>query len=353
MDQRIERLAKIIVNHSIEAKKGEKVLIESCTEAAPFILELYKQILLKGAIPITKITLPGMAYVYYKNATYEQLRHFPEANMYEMKKIDCWIGISCSSNLKELSNIEPKKLTLRSKITRPITNERLKKKWVVVAFPTNAFAQEADMSLEEFENFVYGACIQDWNRVKARLEKIRKVLQKAEKIRVVADDTDLTFSNKGRIWVSDFGKNNMPGGEIFTAPVETSVEGYIKFDIPAISGGKELTGVFFEFKKGKIVKATAEKNQDYLHALLKTDKGSSYLGECGIGCNYSIKRHVKHILFDEKIGGTVHFAIGSAYEECNGKNKSAIHLDFIKDLRKNGKIYADGKLIQNKGKFLI
>ena len=337
----------------MQVKKRDKVIIDASAEATPLILELYKQIIMKGAYPITKIELPGMSYSYFKNATKEQLKHFPEIAYYEMKKADAWVGILSAQNLKELSRIDPKKITLRGKITKKIQDERLKKKWVIVAYPTASLAQEAEMSLFEFEDFVYKACVQDWNKIGRSMEKIRKRLQKAKTIRIVAEDTDVTFSNKGRKWVIDNGTNNMPGGEIFTAPVETSVEGHIKFDFPAISAGKELQGVYFEFSKGKIVKATAEKNQDYLKELVKTDKGSSYLGECGIGYNYNIKRCVKQILFDEKIGGTIHLAMGAAYKECNGVNKSSIHLDFIKDMRKDGKLYADGKLIQKNGKFLI
>lgn len=353
MDQRIQKLAKILVEHSVRVKKGETIMISASSEASPLILELHKQIILKGAYPVTKIDIPGMAYQYFKNSSAEQLRHFPKNSLYEIERIDGWVGIISTKNLRELSRIDPKKISARSRVVHPVHKERLKKKWVLVAYPTASFAQEAEMSVVEFEDFLYGACIQDWKKIGRRMEKLRKVLQKAEEIRVIAKDTDICFSNKGRIWLVDNGINNMPGGEIFTAPVETTVEGHIKFDIPRFSAGKELAGVYFEFKKGKIVKATAEKNQDYLHTLLNTDKGSSYIGECGIGTNYNIKRYTKEILFDEKIGGTVHFAIGSAYKECNGKNESAVHLDLIKDLRKGGKIYADGKLIQSKGKFVI
>ncbi len=353
MDPRIQKLARILVEHSVRVKKGESIMISASSEASPLILELYRQIVQKGAYPITKIDVPGISYQYFKNASTEQLKHLPEIAIYEIKQMDGWIGIGAARNLRELSNIDPKKISLRGKTVHPVHKERLKKKWVIVHYPTAAFAQEAEMSLVEYEDFVYGACIQDWKKIGRKMEKLRRVLQKAEEIRVVGKDTDISFSNKGRVWIIDDGAFNMPGGEIFTAPVETTVEGHIKFDIPAVSTGKELQGVYFEFRKGKIVKATAEKNQDYLHALLNTDKGSSYIGECGIGTNYNIRRHVKQILFDEKIGGTVHFAIGSAYKECRGKNESAVHLDFIKDLRKGGKIYADGKIIQNKGKFVI
>jgi len=353
MDPRIQKLARILVEHSVRVKKGERIMISASSEAAPLILELYKQVIMKGAYPITKIDIPGISYQYFKNASTEQLKHLPEIAIYEMKLMDGWIGIGASKNLRELSKIDPKKISLRGKATHPVHEERLKKKWVIVDYPTAAFAQDAGMSLVEFEDFLYGACIQDWKVIGKKMEKLRKVLQKAEHIRVVGKDTDISFSNKGRRWVVDCGLNNMPGGEIFTAPVETSVDGHIKFDIPSISAGKELVGVYLEFTKGKMVKATAEKNQDYLHALINTDKGSKYLGECGIGTNFNIKDSIRQILFDEKIGGTVHFAIGAAYPECNGKNKSAVHLDFIKDLRKEGKIYADGRVIQNKGKFVI
>ncbi len=352
-DPRIEKAAKLLIEHSVMVKKGENIMIDASAEAAPLVLELYKQIIQKGAFPVSRIGLYGMSYNYFKYASDEQIKNFPQLSLDEMKKMDGWIGISSASNLRELSNIDPKKLSMRGKVTRPISDERLKKKWVLFAYPTAAFAQEAEMALTEFEDFVYGACLQDWKKIGTTMEKLKKVLEKAKEIRVVAKDTDLRYSTKGRKWIIDDGTHNMPGGEIFSAPVEGTVDGHIKFDIPAVSAGKELVGVYFEFKKGKMVKATAEKNQDYLHALLDTDEGAKIFGESGIGTNYNIKNSVKQILFDEKIGGTVHFAIGSAYEECNGKNKSAVHLDFIRDLRKGGKMYADGKLIQENGKFLI
>ncbi len=352
-DPRVVQSAKLLIEHSVKVKKGENILIDASAEAAPLVLELYKQIIQKGAFPISRIGLYGMSYNYFKYATEEQMKTFPQLSMDEMGKVDGWIGISSASNLRELSTIDPKKIAMRGKVTRPISDVRLKKKWVLFAYPTPAFAQEAEMSLTEFEDFVYSACLQDWKKIGAKMQRLKKVLERAKEIRVVAKDTDLRYSTKGRVWIIDDGTHNMPGGEIFSAPVESSIEGRIKFDIPAVSAGKELVGVSFEFRKGKMVKATAEKNQDFLHALIATDAGAKMFGECGIGTNYHIQNSVKQILFDEKIGGTVHFAIGSAYEECKGFNKSAVHLDFICDLRKGGKMYADGKLIQENGKFLI
>jgi aminopeptidase len=209
------------------------------------------------------------------------------------------------------------------------------------------------MSLEEFEDFAFDAMLIDYKKLSKQEEKIKKILDKGSKVRIIGKDTDISFSIKGRVGVKCAGERNIPDGEVMTAPVEKSTEGHIAYSYPAIYGGKEVSGVKLWFKKGKVVKATAEKNEKYLHAMLKTDKGASYLGELGIGMNYGIKRFIKQILFDEKIGGTIHLALGSAYKECKGTNESALHWDMILDLKKGGKLIVDGKVIQKNGKLLI
>lgn len=353
VDERIKKTADLLVNYSTGVRRKDRVQIVCEYEAKDLALEVYRLVLKKGAYPVVHLGLPKASYVYYRYASDAQLRHFPEIAMYEMKKTDVVIYLASPRNTRELSNISPKKISTRAKVIEPITKERLKKRWVIFDFPTDALAQEADMSLEEFEDFVFNATLVDWRKMSIRMQKLAKLLNRSDEVRIIGEDTDISMSIKGRKAIVADGKYNVPDGEVFTAPVENSVNGYISYEFPAIYAGREVDGIRLEFKNGKCIKASAKKNEKFLKQILKTDKGSRYLGEFGIGCNYNIKRFVKNILFDEKQGKTIHLALGNAYEECRGKNKSAIHWDMIKDMRKGGKIIVDGKLIQRNGKFLI
>lgn len=354
VDPRIKKIANMLVNYSAGVKKGEYVQIISAYLAKDLALECFKLVLKKGAYPNVKMDLPGSTYAYYKLASQEQLKHFPEIAWYEIRKTDAVIYIAAEENTRELTTVSPKKMTSRSRTVEKISRYRIDNtKWVIFEYPTNALAQEADMSLEEIENFVFNSCIQNWKALTKKYEKLKKILDEGSVVRIKGKDTDLTFSIKDRKAINSAGTHNMPDGEVFTAPVETSVNGYIHFTYPAIYGGREVSGVVLEFKDGKVVKAKAKKNENFLRHMIDTDKWSSYLGEFGIGTNYKIKRFIKNILFDEKIGGTIHLALGSSYKECNGTIKSAIHWDMIKDLKRGGEIWVDEKLIQKNGKFLI
>ena len=273
--------------------------------------------------------------------------------MYEAKYTDAFFTIGAPSNTRELTSVDPKKIAFRSKLTDPISEEILKKRWVIFYYPTNAQAQEADMSLDEFEDFVYSASIQDWGKIAKSEDKLKKILDKGKEVRILGKNTDLKFSITGREGVKGDGKNNMPCGEVFIAPEEKSTEGYIEFSFSAIRSGREVNGIKLKFKNGKVTEATATKGEKYLKECLEMDAGAKYLGEFGIGFNQNIQRFVKNILFDEKIAGTIHLALGRAYEEGGGKNESALHWDMIKDLREEGKIIIDGKVVQEKGKFLV
>lgn len=351
-DLRIKRLANILVNYSVDIKKGDVVQINSAPEARHLVLEVYKLILKKGANAVLNIALDGVSYTYLKYASKEQLKKFPKIAMYEAKNTDAVISIGAEHNTKELTNTNPEKISIRNKVTKPITDVTLRKdNWVGCEFPTNALAQDADMSLEEFEDFVYSACNIDWKRESRKQDKLKKILDKGSNVKIVAKDTDISFSIKRRQGIKCDGKRNMPDGEVFIAPVEKSVNGYIKYSYPAIYAGREVDGIYLEFKNGAVVKAKAEKGEAFLKQIIKTDKGSKYLGEFGIGLNYKIKKFVKQILFDEKIGGTIHLALGMAYKEGGGRNKSAIHWDMIKDLHRGGAFYIDGRCIQKNGKF--
>ena len=352
VDIRIKKLAEILVNYSIKIKKGDLIELNFGIDAKKLALEVYKLILKKQAYPVVHTGVPGFSYAYYQNASKEQLSNFPKLAMIETRMINGSITIGGEYNTKELSNVDPKKISLRRKVTKKISDEHIKKNnWVICEFPTNALAQDAEMSLEEFENFVYDSCIQDWKKESKKQDKLKRILDKGEQVRIVGLDTDITFSIKGRQGIKCDGTRNIPDGEVFCAPVDDSAEGHIKYTFPAIYGGREVDGVSLRFHKGRVIEAKAEKGEKFLKEMIATDKGSCRLGEFGIGVNYKIKKFIKQILFDEKIGGTIHLALGMAYPEGGGKNKSAIHWDMIKDLRKGGSIYIDGKCIQKNGKF--
>lgn len=351
-DPRISRLAKTLVNYSAKVKKGEAVLISAEAGAKPLVLETYREVLKAGAHPRVEINFDELREIFLSTATPNHLKHFPKISMYEAKNIDAAIYIIAPTNTRNLSSASPIKMTERAKVTRPISEQIMNKvRWVVVNYPTPALAQEADMSLEEYEDFVFKATNIDWKKVDRDQTRLKKRLDRGREVRIVGKDTDLTMSVKGRKWIKGNGEFNMPDGEMFTAPVENSVNGRIWFEFPAIHRGREVTGVRLEFEKGRVIKASADKNEKYLKQILDTDPGARRVGELGIGTNYGIRKFTKDILFDEKIGGTVHIAVGRSYPECGGKNKSAIHWDIIKDLRSKGSaLYLDGKPILKNGK---
>ena len=353
MDPRIKKVAEILVDYSTSVKKGEYVQILTDPAARELAVEVYKQVILKGAYPKIHISFPGTSYLYYKHASEEQLAHFPDVAMDELKKTRAFIYIGAPENSRELTNIDPKRISLRQKTMQPYQAYRVKNtKWVIFYYPTPSMAQDAGMSTEEFEDFVYKASIQDWKAESRRQEKLKAVIDKGKAVRIVGKDTDITFSIEGRKGLKCDGKYNMPDGEVFTGPVEDSTNGRIAFSFPSIYAGQEVDGIKLEFKDGKVVKASATKNEALLQQLLKTDDGSMILGEFGIGVNNFIQKHVKNILFDEKIGGTIHLALGSGYPESGSKNNSGIHWDIVKDLRPGGAVYVDGKIIQKDGKFI-
>lgn len=357
MDPRIKQFAKILVDYSINVKKGENIMIDTASLAEDLVLELYKKIIQKGAYPITNIGLPGMNKIYFENASEEQLKHFPELMWHKVKHSQGEIGIHAPHDTRELKNINPRKIAMRSKVTKKITyyivNEKRKIRRCTTSIPTKALAKEAGMSLKEYTNFFFGAVNQDWTKESKRLKKIHSLFKNANIIHIKAPGTNIQMSVKNRPLIIDDGKENMPGGEMFYAPIKESVDGYIKFTYPAIEEGNEVRGIKLKFKDGKVAKASATKNEKFLKTMINLDKGSKYVGELGIGCNTKIDRFTKDLLFDEKIGGTIHLALGMSYKECKGDNKSALHWDIVCDLRKNGRIIVDGKTIQKNGKWIF
>jgi aminopeptidase len=352
MDLRTQKLAKLVVKYSVFVKPDENVVISGSSEAQDFIIALYKEVLLAGGHPILRVNLPGLTPFFYKYAKEHQIKKFPEIFDYTVKNAQKYIGIDTESNTRELTNADSKKMTERAKVTHPISdyivNQKDKIRRCTVGFPCQALAQEAEMSLTEYEHFVFSSCLQDWEKIGKKMDKILTKFKKGHRVHLIGENVNLKMEVHGSLAASDKGEENMPGGEIFMAPVRESLEGWIKFDYPAIRDGKEVTDVSLVFKKGKVTEAKASKNQDFLIEMLKTDANSSYVGELGIGCNPKINRFTKNLLFDEKINGTIHLALGMAYKENGGGNDSAIHWDIVKDMKK-GKIILDGKVIQENG----
>lgn len=363
-DPRIEKYADVLLNYCIKLKKDQLVCLRGTLLAEPLILELYKAALLKGAHPFTRILLQGLEEIYFKYSSESQLKYITPIQKYELNNSDALIAIMSDFNTKELTGIDPKKQAVAQKAARPLMQKTMRRAaqgkyaWVGCLYPTNAAAQDAGMSLSDYENFVFKACLLDkkdpvaeWKKISKYNARLIRYLSRKSEIRIVAPDTDLTYKVKGRKWINCDGKNNFPDGEVFTAPWENSASGYIRFTFPAVYHGHEVEDVRIEFKNGKAVKATAAKGENFLNAMLDMDRGSRYLGEVAIGTNYGIKNFSKNILFDEKIGGTVHMALGMAYPETGGKNTSGLHWDMICDLRKEGALYADGQLFFKNGKF--
>jgi aminopeptidase len=354
MDNRTKKLAEMLVNYSIRAKRGEVVLIRGNELCKPLAIAVYEAVVRAGAHPRMSIGFDECTELFYKHAGPDQLQFFPQINLFEAKHVDCLVSIISPSNLKSLSHVDPKKSVARARVLKPVNEWIMSKvRWVLVNYPVQALAQEAEMSLSEYEDFAYHACLQDWPKRVKEMSRIAKIFERGSEVLIQGKDTDLKLRIKGRKFLIGRGDFNMPDGEIFTGPIEDSAEGKIFYEFPAIHGGREVTGVRLWFEKGKVVKASATKNQEYLISMLDSDSGSRKLGELGIGLNYQIQQFCKDILFDEKIGGTIHLALGRSYPETGGKNQSAIHWDMIKDLRKGGSLHLDGKLIQKNGKYLV
>ncbi len=364
-DQRLEKLAEVLVSYSTEVKKGDKVAISAEDAALPFVKAVARAAVKKGALVEYYIDLPDVDAELLKNGTEEQYAR-PNIRFGACASSDVWISAWGSENTKTMQSVPPERLKerrLANKENRKIYSSRMgsgELRWCGTQFPTNGDAQNAGMSLEEYEDFVYAAGflnevdpVAKWKEMAAWQERWVQWLDGKKELHILSEDTDIRVKVEGRKWINCCGQENFPDGEIFTSPVEDGVDGYITFSYPSILNGHEFEKVRLTVEKGRITEACcadAEKNETLL-SYIDTDEGSRYFGEVAIGTNYGIQRHTKNILFDEKIGGSMHMAIGEAFPEAGGKNTSAIHWDMINDMTKEGKIYADGILFYVNGKF--
>lgn len=365
-DQRVEKLADLLVNYSVGIKPGDKVMLEGNELARPLILEIYRKVLQAGGFLFPYIEMTGMDEIFFKNASEAQLRYIHEPYRVMVDQYDADFYILSDSNTRRLSGVKPAQIVKYKQAHQEVRDHfydraaRGEMRWVYTLFPTQAHAQDAEMSYEEYCDFVYNACMPDqddpvgyWRRFSSRQAEIITWLAGKKQVHVTARDTDLTLSIEGRPFINCDCHINVPDGEIFCGPVENSIDGQVYFSYPAIFLGHEVTGVRLWFEHGKVVKATAEKNEEFLLATLDTDEGARYVGEFAFGTNEGINRFTGEILFDEKIGGSFHMALGSSYPESGGLNKSAIHWDMICDLRAGGEITVDGQTLNKDGRFVV
>lgn len=358
-DVRVIRLAQVLVRYSVRARPREVIAVDASAEAESLVLAVYEELLKAGAYPLVRMSPRGASEVFFACARKHHLDEIAPYQWAIVRHLHGSIYVDASSNTRALSAVDPRKQARVSRTTKPLRELLMKKKWCLTLFPTQAYAQDAEMSLSDFEDFVYGATFADrddavaeWKTFARRQAGLIQRLREAKQIRIVGPDTDLTLSVQGRRFINSAGTHNMPCGEIFTGPVEDSAEGHIRFDYPVCHAGREIDGIRLVFRKGRVVEASATKNEPFLLTMLDMDPGARRLGELGIGTNYRIQRFIKNILFDEKIGGSVHLALGQSYKETGGKNKSALHWDMIKDLRRGGALYVDGKVFQKDGRFV-
>jgi aminopeptidase len=366
MDIRLARMARLLVDYSVDVQPGERVAILSSPPAADLVREVYARVLERGGYPFVSLHLSGLEEILFRTANDAQLAFVDPVHQLVYEEYEALIRIRALENTRELSGVDPGRQRLRNQALRPWMQRFMERgasgelKWNSTLFPTPAAAQEADMSTRDYENFVYGACFCDredpvaaWQRVHAEQERVVQWLKGRDRVKVIGPNADLTLSIKDRVFINSDGHHNMPSGEVFTGPVEDSVNGWVRFTYPAIYGGREVEGVELTFEAGKVIKASAKKNEAYLLQMLDTDEGSRYLGEFAIGTNFGIQKFTKNILFDEKIGGSFHMALGAGYPDTGSRNQSAIHWDLICDMRDGGEIWADAELLYKGGAFVI
>jgi aminopeptidase len=364
-DPRLARLADVLVGYSTSVRPGDLVLISSTTLAGDLVREVYERVLAAGGHPATRIAVEGVTESLLELGSEAQLGWENPVRRLELEQIDVYVAILAEWNTRSLSKVDPGRQALmnrageelrRINLTRAAAGEL---RWVLTAIPTQAAAQDAGLSLAEYEDFVYragflddGDPVERWKSFAGRLRSLASFLGGCRELRVIAEGTDLRLGIEGRTWDPSSGHENFPDGEVFTAPLETSVEGTIHFTYPGVFQRREVHDVRLRFEGGEVVEATAARGEDFLRRMVWMDEGSKRVGEFAFGLNDAVDTFTKNILFDEKIGGTVHLALGESYPETGGVNRSALHWDLICDLRGGSEVFADGELVYRDGAFL-
>jgi aminopeptidase len=364
-DARVQRLAEVLVDYSTAVRPGDLVIVDTSPPAASLVRALYRKVLEAGGHPYLRIDLDGELETLLKDGSDAQLDWVNPTLFEQAQRADVEIAVEADSNTRRLSGVDPARQARRARAREKLRERYFERaaagdlRRVVTLYPTSANAQDAEMSLGEYEDFVYGAGFLDrddpgsaWRSFGEQLERTASWLGEKQELRIVAEDTDLTVGVAGRTWVASDGKENFPDGEVFTGPIETSVEGTIKFTFPAMMRGRQADGVRLRFEGGEVVEATADRGQEFLREMIAMDDGARRVGEFAFGLNEGVTEFTGHTLFDEKIGGTCHLALGRSYPETGGVNLSALHWDLVCDLRAGGEVYADGELVYRDGRFL-
>lgn len=367
-DTRIQKFAQILVDHSTGVKQGDRVAVTSSTAAVPLVRELYAHILMRGAHPHFLLDFPGQEEIFFEYADDDQINFVPLFHKMAFEEFDVLIKIRADENTRALAGVDPIRQASRQKTIFSLLQAQLSRgadkslRWVSTLYPTNAYAMEAGMGLGEYEDFVYRAMHADegtrnpiahWQAVKTDQQRIIERIEGHDLVELRGPNVDLKLSIKGRTFNNACGEHNLPDGEIYTGPVENSATGWVNYTYPAMYQGRIVDGVKLKFNEGQVVEASASENEDFLLKMLETDAGARYIGEFAIGTNFEIDRFTKSILFDEKIGGTFHMALGAGYPETGSQNKSDIHWDMICDMRKDSEILVDGEVVYRNGEFLV
>lgn len=356
---RVEFLAKNLINYSVRLQKGEKLLIEGNDLCKDLVIELIKQAYKVGGYPFVNFSDTIIKKELLKNTSKEHIELMTKYMLPVMQDMDAYIGISATNNKYELNNVKIENKNLYSKYySKPVhTDARVKTtKWCILNYPTKGYAQEANMSLEEFEDFYFNVCNLDYSKMNKAMDSLKNLMEKTDRVRIIAKDTDLSFSIKNIPAIKCAGEMNIPDGEVYTAPVKGSVNGYIHYNTPTMYNGVRFNNVKLYFENGKIIKCSADEHQKELEDIFNIDDGARFVGEFAIGVNPYITKPMLDILFDEKITGSIHFTPGASYDDAFNGNKSAVHWDLVLIQREDyggGEIYFDDKLIRKNGIFVI
>ena len=360
VDPRVERYAELLVSRCVDAQPGWEVLVQSSPLARPLVDEVVRALARRGAYAIPRIHFSQWSYpvdpLWVEEAPLEAVAQLPSIERETLLGCDARIVVVAPENTREGAGLPADKLAALRDAFKEHSQRvvSLTYPWVGCQYPVPAYAQDAGLTLRAFEDFLYGACLLDWDEVARSMEPIKERFDRASQVRLVGEGTDLTFSLEGREGRIDDGKVNMPGGEVFYSPVEDSAEGVVEFsEFPAVYFGREVTGVRLRLEGGRVVDASARANEEFLVETLDTDEGARRFGEFGIGCNPGITRHMRNTLYDEKIYGTVHLALGAGFPFIGGVNESRVHWDIVKDLRAGGRIECDGETVQDSGSWTL
>lgn len=357
-DERIEKWAGLLAGYCLDVKPGETILVASEVRAKSLVEATCRAVVERGGFALPRLELPAVTEFFVNSANDEQLDTIPPALLAEAEHIDGRVRISAEADPKGMSTVDPRRQARLERARDPLRRVLMKKKWVLTQFPTSGYAAQARLSMVEYEAFLASSMFLDaqdpaeeWRELGRRQQRLVEFFSKVSEIRIEAPGTDLTLKVGGRKWMNSDGKRNMPSGEIYTGPIEDSAEGTLRCAFPVCRGGREVAGIELEFRGGTVVRSKADGGDEYLTSMLNLDKGSRRVGELGIGLNEGIQQFTGSILYDEKIGGTVHVALGMAYPETGGTNESALHWDLIVDLRAGGRLTADGQVVQENGRW--